>query len=72
MRWVRRVARMGMLKNAYSIIVEIPVDMRSVGERSRHIGEDNIETYFNEIWQDDLYGFNWLWIGFRDGLLSTR
>jgi hypothetical protein len=72
MRWVSRIARMGMLKNTYSILFEKPEEMRSLGGRSRRIGEDNIKTYFHEIRRDDVYGFNWLWVGFRDGLLSTR
>jgi hypothetical protein len=54
-----------MLKNTYSILVENPEEIRSLGGRSRHMGEDNIKTYFNEIRQDDMY-----WIQLAEDMIQ--
>jgi hypothetical protein len=46
---------MGLLKNTHSVLAENPEEIRSLGGRSRHVGEDSIKTYFNEIRRDDVY-----------------
>jgi hypothetical protein len=48
MRWVEHVARMGEMRNAYKILVEIPEGKSLLGGPRRRWG-DNIRMNFREI-----------------------
>jgi hypothetical protein len=55
-RWVRHVAHMGQMKNAYKILVRKPEGKRLL-KRPRHRWEDNIRTDLKEIGCE---GVDWL------------
>jgi hypothetical protein len=69
MRWAGHVARMGMTRNAYRILVEKPEGKRSLG-RPRRRWVDNIKMDLRETGWDGIWtGSNWLRIGTSGGLL---
>jgi hypothetical protein len=68
MRWAGHVARMGVTRNAYRILVEKPEGKRPLG-RPRRRWVDNIKMDLGEIGWD---GRDWLRIGTSGGLLLTR
>jgi hypothetical protein len=68
MRWVGLVARVGELRNAYSILVGVPEGKRQIG-RPRRRWEDNMRTDLREIGGNTWIGFIWKRIGASGGLL---
>jgi hypothetical protein len=61
MRWAKHVARMGVKRNAYRILVVKPEGKRPLG-RPRHSWEDNIKMDLREIgWNGmDWIGLDWI------------
>jgi hypothetical protein len=55
MRWAGHVARMGVGRGVYRVLVERPESKRPL-RRSRRRWEDNIKLDLSEIWID---GLNW-------------
>jgi hypothetical protein len=52
MRWVRHAARIGELRNAYSILVGKPEGKRALGRPRRRW--ENIRMDLGEVWWEDL------------------
>jgi hypothetical protein len=59
MRWVRHVAQMGIMRNAYSILVRKSEVKRPL-RRPRCRWEDNVRMYLREIRWEGRTEFIWL------------
>jgi hypothetical protein len=59
LRWAGNVARMGEVRDAYSILVGRPKGRRPLG-RPRRRWEDNIKTDFREIGFGDVDWIRWV------------
>jgi hypothetical protein len=65
------VARIGEMRNAYSISFGKPVRKRLLG-RPRHRWENNIKLEISEIGWVGVTGCVWLRLGISGGLFCTR
>jgi hypothetical protein len=68
MRWARHVARIGVVRDAYTILVGRPEGRRPLG-RPRRRWEDNIKMDLREIGFGDVDWIHWLRIGTGGRLL---